>query len=51
MENLGYLVAAYAVVWLGVVLYVAWIGLRMSGLRRDVAALRRALDEDDSPAR
>ena len=47
--NLGYLIAAFAAVWLGIAAYVAWMGSQLGGLRRDVAALQEALDEQPRP--
>ena len=44
-STLGYLVAAYGVVWLGIALYVARLGAQLVALRRDVDALGGALDE------
>lgn len=45
MENLGYLVAAYAVVWLALFGYVAWMGGQQAALEREVRALREMLEE------
>lgn len=45
MSEMGYLVAAYAAVWLGVLGYVAWLGSRVARLRRESTALREILDE------
>lgn len=50
MENLGYLVAAYAIVWLGLVAYVAWMGSQQAALDRDLRAMREALAEHERPA-
>ena len=40
MEHLSYLVAAYAVVWIGVLLYVTALARRSRSLERDVEELR-----------
>jgi CcmD family protein len=44
MENLGYLLAAYAVVWIGLGVYVAWLGAQLGSLRRDIVGLRDLLE-------
>ena len=46
-NNLGYLIAAFAAVWIGIAAYVAWVGAQTTQLRRDVAALREQLGEDE----
>ena len=48
MDNLGYLIAAFAAVWIGIAAYVAWVGAQTTQLRRDVAALREQLTADES---
>jgi CcmD family protein len=45
MENLGYLVAAYGAVFLGIAAYVAWLGAQVSALRHDLTDLRDVLDD------
>jgi CcmD family protein len=40
MEHVSYLVAAYAVVWIGVLLYVTALARRSRNLERDVEELR-----------
>ena len=45
MENGGYLIAAYTIVWVGLAVYVAWLGGQLAGLRRDVASLRRLIED------
>jgi CcmD family protein len=49
MENLSYLVAAYAVVWIGLALYLTWLGARLASLRRDIAALRDLVEPNEPP--
>ena len=46
-----YLIAAYAVLWVGLMLYVGWIALRMRGVKGDVETLRDLLDERERAAR
>lgn len=48
MDNLGYLIAAFGAVWIGIAAYIAWVGAQTSQLRRDVAALREQLAEDET---
>jgi CcmD family protein len=48
MDNLGYLIAAFGAVWIGIAAYIAWVGGQTSQLRRDVAALRDQLAEDEA---
>lgn len=50
MENMGYAVAAYAAVWLGLAAYVAWLGARQAAVERDIRALREALSEEHEGA-
>jgi len=44
-SNLGFLFAAFAVTWAGFFGYVFYVALRQRDLRREVRALRRALEE------
>ena len=39
MKGVGYLFAAYGVIWVGLVLYVVAIGRRLARLGRDVERL------------
>lgn len=39
------LVAAYALIWLGLMAYLGWITLRMRGVRADVESARDLLEE------
>jgi CcmD family protein len=48
MENVGYLIAAFGAAWLGIALYVAWIGSQTAQLQRDLSALRDVLREDEA---
>ena len=47
MTNLSYLFAAYAVVWIGIFLYVLRIGRRSRELEEEVRELRRTLGMPD----
>jgi CcmD family protein len=42
---MGYLVAAYAVAWLGIFAYVGWIALRLRGARAELAAVKDLMRE------
>ena len=45
MDQLAYLIAAYAVVWLGVVGYLAWLRSQVGALRREIEAVGDLLGE------
>jgi CcmD family protein len=45
MSVYNLLVAAYAVVWLGVMGYVFWLGQRQARLRREIEELKGAMVE------
>ncbi len=45
--NLPYLFAAFAVTWVGFFVYVYYLSQRNRNLRRELEALREALDERD----
>jgi CcmD family protein len=45
--ELSYLFAAYGVVWLGVVLYVAALARQSKNLERELTELRQLLSESD----
>ena len=47
MTNLSYLFAAYAVVWIGIFLYVLRLGRRSQELEEEVRELRRTLGMPD----
>lgn len=52
----GYLVAAYAIVWVALLLYLGWIALRMRGVQAELETVRelveeRASDEAKTPAK
>jgi CcmD family protein len=44
---MNYLVAAYAVVWLGLFIYLALIMLRIRGVRTELAAIEELVHEHD----
>lgn len=45
MQGFGYLVAAYAVVWAGLFIYLAVIMLRIRGVRTELAAVEELVRE------
>ena len=45
MQGFGYLVAAYAVVWVGLFVYLAVIMLRIRGVRTELAAVEELVRE------
>lgn len=44
----GYLVAAYAVIWLGLLGYMGWIALRVRGVRSELESVRELVAEHDA---
>ncbi len=45
MQNLSYLIIAYAVVWVALLGYLGWIALRMRGVRTEVETVRELVRE------
>jgi len=45
MQGFGYLVAAYAVAWVGLFVYLAVITLRIRGVRTELAAVEELVRE------
>jgi CcmD family protein len=43
VENMGYLVAAYLILWLGIFGYLFWMSGALRGLRAELSELRAAL--------
>ena len=48
-DGVEFVVAAYAVIWLGMLLYVLSVGLKLARMAREVELLGRILGDDDSP--
>jgi CcmD family protein len=44
-EHLPFLIGAYTVVWVGVLVYVAGLGRRSRNLEREIEELRALLDK------
>ena len=49
MQNLGYLLAAFIVVWALVFGYVFWIIARQRKLRQEIESLREGVRKEQSP--
>jgi CcmD family protein len=47
---MGYVVAAYAVAWLGIFGYLGWVGLRLRGASAELAAVKEQLSEGSGQA-
>jgi CcmD family protein len=47
MQGVSYLVAAYAIVWLGLFAYLAFIMLRIRGVRTELAAVEELVREQN----
>ncbi len=45
MDNMGFLFAAYTVIWLGVFIYVLFLLQRENKLRRDIEGLKQEMKE------
>ncbi len=50
MQGSTYLVAAYIVVWVGMLLYLGAIALRMRGVRTELAAIEELVREQQEKA-
>jgi CcmD family protein len=44
---MGFLVAAYAIAWVGIFAYIGWIALRLRGARTQLAAIDEVLREHE----
>jgi CcmD family protein len=45
-DTMGYVVAAYAVAWVGIFGYLGWIALRLRGASTELAAVQDQLREE-----
>ncbi|HYL44380.1 MAG TPA: hypothetical protein VEU97_13425 [Ktedonobacteraceae bacterium] len=45
MQGINYLIAAYAVVWFGLLIYMAIVMLRIRGVRTELAAVEELVRE------
>jgi CcmD family protein len=50
MQGFGYLVAVYAIVWVGLFAYLAVVMLRMRGVRTELAAVEELVREQQEKA-
>ena len=50
MQDVGYVVAAYAIVWAGLFAYLAVIMLRLRGVRTELAAVEELVREQNASA-
>jgi CcmD family protein len=41
----AYVVAAYALIWIGLLAYIGWVALRMRGVRNELEAVRELVEE------
>ena len=48
MQAVTYLVLAYAIVWLGLFAYLAFIALRIRGVRTELAAVEELMREREA---
>ena len=48
MQGFPYLVAAYIIVWVGLLLYLGFIALRMRGVRTELAAVEELVREQQN---
>jgi len=47
MQGLNYLIAAYAIVWVGLFGYLAFIVMRIRGVRTELAAVEELVREQE----
>ena len=47
-QGFPYLVAAYIVIWIGLLLYLGFIALRMHGVRTELAAVEELVREQQN---
>jgi CcmD family protein len=41
----SYVVAAYALIWIGLLAYIGWIALRMRGVQTELETVRELVEE------
>ena len=47
MDNLGYLFAAFAVIWVGLFAYILFLAQKQRQLRRDIDWLKETLEKTE----
>ena len=45
---MGYLIAAFSVVWVGLIAYLGWIALRIRGARLELETTRALVEEREA---
>jgi CcmD family protein len=45
---MGYLIAAFTVVWVGLIAYLGWIALRIRGVRLELETTRALVEEREA---
>lgn len=51
MQNLPYLFAAYTVIWIALFFFLLNLSRRNASLRKDIEALKRAIEAKESEAK
>lgn len=47
MENAGYLLAAFIIIWAALLAYIFVLARKQAGIRRDIELIRESLDESN----
>lgn len=47
MQGLNYLIAAYAIVWIGLFAYLAFVMMRIRGVRTELSAVEELVRESE----
>jgi hypothetical protein len=45
---MGYLIAAFSLVWVGIIVYLGWIALRVRGVRLELETTRALVEEREA---
>jgi CcmD family protein len=45
---MGYLIAAFSVVWVGLIAYLGWIALRIRGVRLELETTRALVEQRET---
>jgi len=48
---MGYLIAAFSVVWVGLIAYLGWIALRIRGVRLELETTRALVEQREAVKR
>lgn len=49
-DGMNYMVAAYAIIWLALLVYLGWLALRLRGVRTEIETVRALVDEREAQA-